>query len=99
MNLHYTAEERAFRDDVRAFLEQKLPADIAAKVKGFRRLTREDHQRWQRILSAQGWYATHWPETYGGVNWTPFKNTSGTRSPTATAHPASSPLASTWSLR
>jgi alkylation response protein AidB-like acyl-CoA dehydrogenase len=73
MNLHYTAEERAFRDDVRAFLEQKLPADIAAKVKGFRRLTREDHQRWQRILSAQGWYATHWPETYGGVNWTPVQ--------------------------
>ena len=34
MNLNYTAEELAFRDEVRAFLDEKLPADIAAKVKG-----------------------------------------------------------------
>jgi alkylation response protein AidB-like acyl-CoA dehydrogenase len=68
MNLNYTAEELAFRDEVRAFLEEKLPADIAAKVKGFRHLSKEDHQRWQKILTEQGWYATHWPEEYGGVN-------------------------------
>ena len=35
MNMNYTAEELAFRDEVRAFLDEKLPADIAAKVKGF----------------------------------------------------------------
>ena len=73
MNMNYTAEELAFRDEVRAFLDEKLPADIAAKVKGFRRLTKEDHQRWQKILSAQGWYATHWPEEYGGAGWTPVQ--------------------------
>ena len=73
MNLNYTTEELAFRDEVRAFLDEKLPADIAAKVKGFRRLSKEDHQRWQKILSEQGWYATHWPEEYGGVNWTPVQ--------------------------
>lgn len=73
MNMNYTAEELAFRDEVRAFLDEKLPADIAAKVKGFRRLTKEDHQRWQKILSEQGWYATHWPEEYGGVKWTPVQ--------------------------
>lgn len=33
MNMNYTAEELAFRDEVRAFLDEKLPADIAAKVK------------------------------------------------------------------
>ena len=73
MNLNYTAEELAFRDEVRAFLDEKLPADIAAKVKGFRRLSKEDHQRWQKILNEQGWYATHWPEEYGGVNWSPVQ--------------------------
>ena len=67
MNMNYTAEELAFRDEVRAFLDENLPADIAAKVKGFRRLSKEDHQRWQKILCEQGWYATHWPEEYGGV--------------------------------
>jgi alkylation response protein AidB-like acyl-CoA dehydrogenase len=73
MNLNYTAEELAFRDEVRAFLDEKLPADIAAKVKGFRRLSKQDHQRWQKILSEKGWYATHWPEVYGGVNWGPVQ--------------------------
>ena len=73
MNMNYTAEELAFRDEVRAFLDEKLPADIAAKVKGFRRLSKEDHQRWQKILCEQGWYATHWPAEYGGVEWTPVQ--------------------------
>src|SRR5690554_3519334 len=73
MNMNYTTEELAFRDEVRAFLDEKLPADIAAKVKGFRHLSKEDHQRWQKILSAQGWYASHWPEEYGGVEWTPVQ--------------------------
>ncbi len=70
MNMNYTVEELAFRDEVRRFLDDKLPADIAAKVKRGRRMTKEDHERWQQILSKQGWYATHWPEEYGGVKWT-----------------------------
>ncbi|TBW51869.1 pimeloyl-CoA dehydrogenase large subunit [Marinobacter halodurans] len=70
MNMNYTADELAFRDEVRTFLEEKLPADIAAKVKEGRRMSRADHERWQQILVKQGWYATHWPEEYGGVKWT-----------------------------
>jgi alkylation response protein AidB-like acyl-CoA dehydrogenase len=73
MNLNYTAEEQAFREKIRRFLEEKLPEDIAAKVKSYRRLSKSDHQRWQRILSEQGWYATHWPEEYGGAGWTPVQ--------------------------
>src|SRR5690554_890100 len=70
MNINFTAEELAFRDEVRAFFTEKLPKDIAAKVKGGRKLSKEDHQRWQRILSAQGWYAPHWPVQHGGTDWT-----------------------------
>ena len=33
MDLNYTPEERAFRDEVRAFLAEKLPKDVAAKEK------------------------------------------------------------------
>ena len=69
MNMNYTADELAFRNEVRSFLEEKLPADIAAKVKSGRRLNRDDHERWQQILIKQGWYATHWPKEYGGVEW------------------------------
>jgi len=41
MNMNYTADELAFRDEVRSFLDEKLPADIAAKVKSGRRMSRE----------------------------------------------------------
>lgn len=69
MDIHFTPEELAFRSEVRAFLEQNLPADIAGKVRLGRRLSKEDHQRWQKILNKQGWYAVNWPVEYGGTGW------------------------------
>ena len=69
MDIHFTPEELAFRDDVRHFLETKLPKDIATKVRLGKHLNKLDHQRWQRVLAEQGWYATHWPEAFGGTGW------------------------------
>ena len=69
MDIHFTPDELAFRDEVRAFLEAKLPQDIATKVRLGKHLNKGDHQRWQRVLTEQGWYATHWPEEYGGTGW------------------------------
>lgn len=69
MDIHFTPEELAFRSEVRAFLEQNLPADIAEKVRLGRRLSKEDHQHWQKILNKQGWYAVNWPVEYGGTGW------------------------------
>ncbi|WP_303288443.1 acyl-CoA dehydrogenase family protein [Marinobacter sp. SS8-8] len=69
MDIHFTPEEQAFRSEVRAFLEQNLPADIAEKVRLGRRLSKEDHQRWQKIRNKQGWYAVNWPVEYGGTGW------------------------------
>ena len=43
MNLDHTAEEIAFRDDVHAFIAKNLPAGIAAKVHGGKRLGRDDY--------------------------------------------------------
>ncbi len=70
MNINFTPEELAFRDEVRAFFKAQLPTDIAAKVKGGRLLSKQDHQRWQQVLSKQGWYAPHWPVQHGGTDWT-----------------------------
>lgn len=69
MDIHFTPDELAFRDDVRHFLETKLPEDIATKVRLGKHLNKGDHQRWQRVLTEQGWYATHWPEEFGGTGW------------------------------
>ena len=50
MDLRYTAAEQGFRDEVRAFVEAKLPNDIRDKVLGHRRVEKDDYVRWQRIL-------------------------------------------------
>ena len=73
MDLAYTPEEQAFRTEVRAFLKEKLPERLSAKVKGGKRLTKDDYQTWHRILSEKGWLALHWPVEYGGTGWTPVQ--------------------------
>ncbi len=69
MDLQFTPEEQAFRDEVRAFLKDKLPARIAAKVKAGQRLTKEDQEEWHAILNERGWLANHWPQEHGGPGW------------------------------
>ncbi|MCU0868460.1 MAG: acyl-CoA dehydrogenase family protein [Burkholderiales bacterium] len=69
MNLDFTPDELAFRDEVRAFLQAKLPQPIAAKVLGHKRLQKDDWVVWQQILHAQGWIAPHWPVEHGGTGW------------------------------
>src|SRR5690606_14219485 len=73
MNVNYTAEELAFRDEVRAFLKSELPADIAPKTRLGKHLSKEDHQRWQQILVRRGWYAPGWPVELGGTTWGPVE--------------------------
>ncbi len=70
MDLHYTAEENAFRDTVRAFLDTHLPADLQRKVRQHLRLNRDDYVRWHKIVAQQGWAAPAWPVEYGGTGWT-----------------------------
>ena len=70
MDLNYTSEDLAFRDQVRAFLEAKLPADLQQKVRKHLRMTKDDYVRWHKILAAQGWVAPGWPAEFGGPGWT-----------------------------
>ena len=73
MNLDYSAEDRQFRDEVRAFLRNHLPPEIAGKVHGGRRMTKDDYVRWQKILHARGWGASSWPLAHGGTGWSPVQ--------------------------
>jgi alkylation response protein AidB-like acyl-CoA dehydrogenase len=73
MNLSYTDDELAFRDEVRAFVRAKVPAEIARKVLEHRRLGKDDYVRWQDVLAARGWLAGHWPKAFGGCGWTPVE--------------------------
>jgi alkylation response protein AidB-like acyl-CoA dehydrogenase len=69
MDLNYTGEDLAFRDTVRGFLEQNLPADLQQKVRKHLRMNKDDYVRWHRILAKQGWVAPGWPVEFGGPGW------------------------------
>ncbi|HML08003.1 MAG TPA: pimeloyl-CoA dehydrogenase large subunit [Xanthobacteraceae bacterium] len=73
MDLGFTPEENAFRDEVRAFMNEKLPPAIRNKMIEGRRLTKEDIVTWQRVLNAKGWAVPHWPRQWGGTDWGPVK--------------------------
>ena len=69
MDLNYSAEETAFRDEVRGWLRENLPGELRDKVVSGRDLGREDLLRWHRILARKGWVAPAWPEEWGGAGW------------------------------
>ncbi|WP_313807503.1 acyl-CoA dehydrogenase family protein [Sphingobium sp.] len=71
MNLDFTPEDLAFREDVRAFLKASLPDDLRAKMINRDHLGKADIVRWQRILNARGWAVPAWPVDDGGQPWSP----------------------------
>jgi pimeloyl-CoA dehydrogenase large subunit len=71
MDLRFTADELAFRDEVRAFLKDHLPPEIRRKMAEDRHLSKDEIVLWQRILNKKGWAVPHWPAEWGGRNWTP----------------------------
>ena len=70
MDLNFTPEEQAFRDEVRTFLAEKLPKRLSDKVATGKHLAKADMEEWHATLNARGWLANHWPEQYGGPGWT-----------------------------
>jgi alkylation response protein AidB-like acyl-CoA dehydrogenase len=64
MDLTFTAEENAFREEARAWLESHVPEQPLASMDtrdGF-----EQHRRWEATLHSGGWSAVWWPRQYGG---------------------------------
>jgi len=70
MDLNYSAEESAFRDEVRDWLQANLPNDLRKKVIDYQELSRDDLLGWHRILAKKGWIAPEWPIEWGGKDWT-----------------------------
>jgi hypothetical protein len=69
MDLAFTPEEQKFREEIRAWVRESLPQDIAHKVHNALHLTRDDMQRWARILGQKGWLGYGWPKQFGGPGW------------------------------
>ncbi|MDQ6771391.1 MAG: acyl-CoA dehydrogenase family protein, partial [Candidatus Dormibacteraeota bacterium] len=73
MDLSFSAEEEAFRQEVRSWLEANLPREWRHRgVGGYREEEDEDIQReWQRRLFEGGWLTLAWPRERGGRGATP----------------------------
>ncbi len=69
MDLAFTPQEQAFREEIRSWVKANLPAEISHKVHNALRLTRDDLQRWGKILGARGWLGHGWPQEFGGPGW------------------------------
>jgi alkylation response protein AidB-like acyl-CoA dehydrogenase len=69
MDPRFTPEEAAFREEVRVFIRESLPADIRERMRLGHSARKEDIVAWQRILNRKGWATYPWPEAYGGPGW------------------------------
>ena len=73
MDLRFTKEENAFRDEVREFMRTALPEPTRRKMVEGHHLSKEDFIDWQRILNKKGWAVPNWPVEWGGTGWTPVQ--------------------------
>src|SRR6201993_148729 len=70
MDLSFSKEEQAFRDEVRAFFKENVPPSARQKLQEDRHVSKDEMVEWWRILNKKGWHVTHWPKEYGGTGWT-----------------------------
>ena len=65
-------QDMAFRDKVRAFLDEKFDAELRAQTARQAGVFAEDvvARRWHKALAEKGWSAPSWPKEYGGPGWT-----------------------------
>jgi alkylation response protein AidB-like acyl-CoA dehydrogenase len=73
MNFDLDPADAAFQAEMRAFIRQALPADIARRGRQGFHATHDDVQAWMRILNARGLAAVHWPRQHGGTDWSPLR--------------------------
>lgn len=73
MDMEFSPEDIAFREEVRAFLHDNLPdrlRDGARRTPGVF-VEPDIGMEWHRTLYRKGWVAPHWPKEDGGTGWTP----------------------------
>ena len=71
MELRFTEEEVAFRQEVRGFIRENLPAKTRERLRLGYPPTKADIITWQRILNKKGWATYKWPKAWGGQDWSP----------------------------
>ncbi len=68
MDIQFSPEDIAFRDEVRSFFAEAYDEDLQARM-----AAKESYKSsivdWQKRLNAKGWIAPGWPVEHGGTGW------------------------------
>ncbi|MBN9792566.1 acyl-CoA dehydrogenase [Pseudonocardia sp. TMWB2A] len=94
MDLRWSEEDLAFRDEVRAFLDERLTPDLR-RAGSLMTSVYADHDasmRWQAILHERGWAAPAWPVEHGGCDWSVAQHYLFTRESVLAGAPPLSPM-------
>lgn len=94
MDLTWSAQDLEFRDEVRAFLDEKLTEDLrqAGRLMTSVYADHEASMAWQAILHERGWAAPAWPVEYGGCDWSLTQHYIFSRESTLAGAPSLSPM-------
>ncbi|MEN6541903.1 acyl-CoA dehydrogenase family protein [Parvibaculum sp.] len=68
MDLSFSKEDEAFRQEVRAFIAEAYTPEMRAKHARSKHgyMDKASHVQWQKSLAKKGWLAPNWPKEYGG---------------------------------
>ncbi len=69
MDMSYSPEQVAFREEVRTWIRQAMPPEIKRKAENFQNFSHEEQMIWHKVLAEKGWVAPNWPEEHGGTGW------------------------------
>jgi len=74
MDLRFSKEENAFRQELRTFFRTAVPESTRKKVMENRHLTKDEWVASHKILHSKGLTVPHWPKEWGGSDWTPVQH-------------------------
>jgi alkylation response protein AidB-like acyl-CoA dehydrogenase len=69
MDMSFTPEQLAFRDEVRSWIQQAMPPEMKKKAEDGGHFSQDESMEWHKILFKKGWVAPAWPEEVGGTGW------------------------------
>ncbi|MEM0954935.1 MAG: acyl-CoA dehydrogenase family protein [Pseudomonadota bacterium] len=72
MDLEFSPDEKAFQQEVQAFLAESFPDHVRKATQKTTTVFVDapPAMEWQKILADKGWAVPSWPEEWGGTNWT-----------------------------
>jgi len=74
MQLQFTPEEEAFRQELRTYFTTEIPEEIRQRCEAGALNYPEDVVTTTRILNKGGYAVPHWPTEWGGQDWTPIQH-------------------------